>query len=554
MAAFGVVEDLPAGTVLFEIDDRGVDFFLVLDRPRRDLRAGTGRPTAGDDRARRAPVHRRARPVQRPRDPGRRPRWASTGRVARLGRAQFRRLLAAEPDIAEIVMRAFILRRIGFISPRPRRRHPRRPAPVRGHAAPAALPRPQRLPVTTPRARARRRGRRPPRARPGSTPTDCPVVRSARRTACCAARRPPSWRSAWASPSSSTRPRSSTSRWSAPGPAGLAAAVYAASEGLHTVVLEAEAPGGQAGTSSQDRELPRLPHRRLRAGAGRPRPGAGAEVRRPDRRARGGWWPCACDDRPYALELDDGADRGGPHASCSPPARATAGSTASTDFDRFEGSGIHYAATAMEAGLRRGRGGRWWSAAATPPGQAAVFLSRTAAHVHVLVRGRVARREHVDYLVEPASRPSPNGSRCTRTTEITALDGDRHLEQVTWTQPRHRRVARPGRSASIFLMLGAAPEHRVARRLPSRSTTAASSSPARRRTADGAGPASAARHQPPRHLRRRRRPRRLDQARRLGRRRGLDRHLLGAQGAASRLTRVHSDGTVSHRPGQGRRM
>ena len=70
------------------------------------------------------------------------------------------------------------------------------------------------------------------------------------------------------------------------GPAGLAAAVYGASEGLSTVVLEALATGGQAGTSSADRELPRLPRRDLGGRARRARDDPGGEVRRAAHRAR----------------------------------------------------------------------------------------------------------------------------------------------------------------------------------------------------------------------------------------------------------------------------
>ena len=64
------------------------------------------------------------------------------------------------------------------------------------------------------------------------------------------------------------------------GPAGLAAAVYGASEGLRTVVIEPEAPGGQAGSSSTDRELPRLPVGRHRRRPGPPRAYPGLAVRR----------------------------------------------------------------------------------------------------------------------------------------------------------------------------------------------------------------------------------------------------------------------------------
>ena len=68
------------------------------------------------------------------------------------------------------------------------------------------------------------------------------------------------------------------------GPSGLAAAVYGASEGLRTIVVEREAPGGQAGHLLAHRELPRLPVRRLRRGALEPRPAAGPQAGRGDPR------------------------------------------------------------------------------------------------------------------------------------------------------------------------------------------------------------------------------------------------------------------------------
>ena len=64
------------------------------------------------------------------------------------------------------------------------------------------------------------------------------------------------------------------------GPAGLAAAVYGASEGLKTVMVEREAPGGQAGPVEPDRELPRLPGRAQRLGPGAPRDRPGTPARR----------------------------------------------------------------------------------------------------------------------------------------------------------------------------------------------------------------------------------------------------------------------------------
>ena len=91
------------------------------------------------------------------------------------------------------------------------------------------------------------------------------------------------------------------------------------------------------------------------------------------------------------------------------------------DYARFEGQGIHYAATAMEAQLCRGEevvvvGG------GNSAGQAAVFLSRTAAHVHILVRAHGLAATMSDYLVQRIEA-SPKITLHPR-TEITALDGD----------------------------------------------------------------------------------------------------------------------------------
>ena len=110
------------------------------------------------------------------------------------------------------------------------------------------------------------------------------------------------------------------------GPAGLAAAVYGASEGLRTVMVEREAPGGQAGQSSQHRELPRVPGRPQRLGprAARDRPGAAPGRRAAQRAGRGG----------ARRARAPGAGRRSPAAAASartacswPPASPTASST-----------------------------------------------------------------------------------------------------------------------------------------------------------------------------------------------------------------------------------
>jgi thioredoxin reductase (NADPH) len=142
--------------------------------------------------------------------------------------------------------------------------------------------------------------------------------------------------------------------------------VYAASEGLDTVVLEAEAPGGQAGTSSRIENYLGFPTGISGQDlAGRAQVQAqkfGARIAVPRRVQR-----LDATTRPFALEPDDGT---------RVRARAVVVATGARyrrlagvpEAERFEGSGIHYAATAIEAGLTEGEPSRW-SAAATPPGR-----------------------------------------------------------------------------------------------------------------------------------------------------------------------------------------
>ena len=155
------------------------------------------------------------------------------------------------------------------------------------------------------------------------------------------------------------------------GPAGLAAAVYGASEGLQTIVLESLAPGGQAGTSSKIENYLGFPTGISgQALAGR------AQVQAQKFGARLALSRAVvgldCDAAPYTLALDDGE---------SIRARAIVVATGAryrkldvAGYERFEGAGIYYAATAMEADLCAGDeivvvGG------GNSAGQAAVFLA-----------------------------------------------------------------------------------------------------------------------------------------------------------------------------------
>ncbi len=233
------------------------------------------------------------------------------------------------------------------------------------------------------------------------------------------------------------------------GPAGLAAAVYGASEGLDVVVFEADVAGGQAGTSSKIENYLGFPTGISgQALAGRAFTQAqkfGAEIGIARTVAR-----LQCDQRPYAVELAAG---GVAHA------RAIVIATGLQyrklpleDLPRFEGNGVYYYATYVEAQRCDGSdiaivGG------ANSAGQAAVFLAGFGRHVYMLVRGKGLADSMSRYLVRRIE-DTPNITVLTH-TELEALEGDGQLERVRW---RTRGQAPETRSLQhVFMMTGASP-------------------------------------------------------------------------------------------------
>ena len=448
-SAFGRVEDLPEGTVLFERGDRTVDFFLVH---RGNIEIYEDGPDGGPNVF---TVHAERQftgelDLFNDRDILVGGRMGTDGRVARLNRAQFRRMLAAEPDVAETVMRAFILRRIGLV------RHAQGAVTLVGARRSAASLRIQRFlgrngyPVRTLDPELDGDEARAVLEAHGLGPEDLPVV------LCGPGRvlRDPSNRDLGDCLGIS-EPIEPDALFDlavvGAGPAGLAAAVYGASEGLATVVLEAEAPGGQAGTSSKIENYLGFPTGISgQALAGRAQIQAqkfGARVAVPRRVER-----LECErGSPYGLVLDDGSRVRAKAVVIATGARYRKLDLA--NLERFEGNGVHYAATAIEAGLCENEevavvGG------GNSAGQAAVFLSRHAAHVHVLVRSKGLAASMSDYLVgriEASDRITLHTE-----TEIVELIGDRHLERVRWADRRAgREETRP--VSNVFLMLGAVP-------------------------------------------------------------------------------------------------
>jgi thioredoxin reductase (NADPH) len=234
------------------------------------------------------------------------------------------------------------------------------------------------------------------------------------------------------------------------GPAGLAAAVYGASEGLRVLVFESTAPGGQAGTSSRIENYLGFPTGISgQALSGRALSQAekfGAEVAIGRTVVR-----LSCDSRPYRLYLSDGQV-----VRTRTIVVATGAKYRKLDLpsmQRFEGTGIFYSATHLEGQLCRGEeiavvGG------GNSAGQAAVFLSGLARTVHMLVRGAGLAESMSRYLIQRIES-TPNVFLRTR-SEIEMLDGGDGLERVRWrhldTGKRELRDIR-----HLFLMTGADP-------------------------------------------------------------------------------------------------
>jgi thioredoxin reductase (NADPH) len=202
------------------------------------------------------------------------------------------------------------------------------------------------------------------------------------------------------------------------GPSGLATAVYAASEGLSVMVLDQRAYGGQAGASARIENFLGFPTGITgRALAGRAYVQAikfGAEVAIPAQARR-----LLCHERPLKVELDDGTCLRAHAVVLAAGARYR--KPALPDLGRYEGRGVYYWASPVEASLCRGQevmlvGG------GNSAGQAAVFLSAHAKAVHLVVRRGGLEDTMSSYLIERIAA-TPNIVLHTR-LELAALEGD----------------------------------------------------------------------------------------------------------------------------------
>jgi thioredoxin reductase (NADPH) len=237
------------------------------------------------------------------------------------------------------------------------------------------------------------------------------------------------------------------------GPAGLAAAVYAASEGLKTIVLEGYAPGGQAGSSSLIENFFGFPtgisgsdltHRAqlqaLRFGAKFSTPSNALTLAFDD------------NDHTASLELE----------GCGALLRARAVIIATgADYmrldaegrEKFEGSGVYYAATALEAQLCREAtvivvGG------GNSAGQAAMFLSETAAKVLLVIRGEGLSATMSSYLSRRVE--AKENIEILRRTVVSRMTGGNRLESVE-LENAETGEKRTVQTAALFSMIGAKP-------------------------------------------------------------------------------------------------
>lgn len=233
------------------------------------------------------------------------------------------------------------------------------------------------------------------------------------------------------------------------GPAGLASAVYGASEGLDVLMVETNAPGGQAGSSSRIENYLGFPTgvsgQELAGRAYNQAEKFGAQMLM-DKGTR-----LHCDRKPYVVSLENGTEV---------PARSIVIATGA-DYRKppvenladFEGAGVYYGATFIEAQLCSDDevvvvGG------GNSAGQAAVFLAQTAKHVDVLIRGAGLAETMSRYLSRRIEE-TPNITLWPH-TEIVALEGNDHLETIRWRNNESgKSEARQIRH--LFLMIGAMP-------------------------------------------------------------------------------------------------
>ncbi|MGC2480078.1 MAG: FAD-dependent oxidoreductase [Candidatus Sulfotelmatobacter sp.] len=234
------------------------------------------------------------------------------------------------------------------------------------------------------------------------------------------------------------------------GPAGLAAAVSGASEGLDVLVIEAESPGGQAGSSSKIENYLGFPTgitgNELAGRAAAQAQKFGAKVL-----VASSVTKLNCERRPYELSVDCGQTIRARTVVIASGAQYN--KPAIDNLKKFEGQGVYYGDTYIEAQLCGNEevaviGG------GNSAGQAAVYLSQTARKVHMVVRARQLSDTMSRYLIQRIEE-NPAIELHYR-TEIVGLDGDTQLERVTWRDKNTGEISTHD-LRHLFIMAGGSP-------------------------------------------------------------------------------------------------
>lgn len=233
------------------------------------------------------------------------------------------------------------------------------------------------------------------------------------------------------------------------GPAGLAAAVYGASEGLDVLLLEMYSPGGQAGSSSRIENYLGFPTgisgNELAGRAYTQAQKFGVQMFLA--KVKG----VSCHRKPYAIDLEDGT------SIASKAIVIASGANYRRlpihDLPRFEGAGIYYGATFVEAQLCSGEdvvvvGG------GNSAGQAAVYMAQNTKHLYLLVRGSSLVDSMSMYLIRRIEQ-TPNITLMSN-TELVGLEGGKHLERVKLRNNQTGDELTKS-IAHVFVMTGAEP-------------------------------------------------------------------------------------------------
>jgi len=376
-------------------------------------------------------------------------RTTEATRILRVRHSDFRRLLSAEPDLATVILRAFVLRQSYKL------RHDVGAVVLIGKASDPDI---QKLRTFLSRIDyphkliepdAKDQTGKPMLASYGIHPSDLPAafIRKG-----CVLKKPSVFELASELGLVEKLPSDHVFDLAiaGSGPAGLAAAVSGASEGLDTIVIDALGPGGQAGSSSRIENYLGFPTglsgQELASRAAVQALKFGVRLVSPrsvDRIVKAG-------EDFFELTLLDGA-----RVLAKAVVLATGAVYHALDipeYGRFVGHGIHHAATLMEAQLCVGEdivivGG------GNSAGQAALYLSKTSAQVHLLVRQKNLSSTMSTYLIERL-QASPK-VQIYFDTELTALTGHESLENVEWRRADGRSWTKPIRN--IFVMIGAVP-------------------------------------------------------------------------------------------------